>query len=886
MRWSAWWRQRRRSDEDFAAELESHIGMEMDRLIASGMPAEGARIAARRAFGNATSAREDFHESHASPLEWLVQDTRYALRAMRRSPAFTAIAVASLAIGIGANTTTFSAVDRLLLRTPAHVRDADRIHRVYFDVPAPDGSMEPVERAWYRDYVALRDHGAAFEAVGAYDRIKVSSGRGTNARTLDAVLATQSFLAMLGVRPAIGRFFEASEERDENNHVVVLGYDEWRQRYEGRDSVLGQTIDVDGLPYTIVGVAPQGFTGVDVDRVNLWLPLGAATRLFNNGPLGPTSRGYSLQIIAKLRADASLEHAATAATLVYRDAESDRPQYEPMFAKSRVILGPIVAARGPMRNADARVSVWVAAVSALVLLIACANVADLMLLRGFARARETALRLSLGATRWRIARQAIVEGMLFAAAGAVCAVLLARWSATAMQRFLMPKAESTSVLDIRLLAFTIVVAFVTGILASLVPALVTARRNFGPLLGSTRSGHGPGRLRVQRILIGGQVAVATLLLVGAGLFVTSLRNVHAIDIGIDTDHLLYVNLDETMRGPYRDPHATASINALYEAMLEQVRRVPGVAAATLTSGEPLASGWAVGVHRRGAPPLTAGTVVPFARAVGTEYFETMGTQLRRGRFFTAADRAQNAHVAIIDESVAQRYWPDRDALGDCAQMDGDDACTQIVGVVANTVLWEVTGDKGSIVYFPIEAYPNHAVTMMEIRTLRDPRASIPAIRRAISSVSPDLPWVDVQAVSDRLAPQYRPWRLGASMFSAFGALALCLAAVGLYGLLSYMVAQRTHEIGVRMALGAPRSGVIGMVVRGALGMTLVGLVAGIAIAIGAGRIVASELYGVSPRDPLVMLIGALTLVAVAGLACLAPARRATRVDPVIALRAE
>lgn len=886
MRWSAWWGPRRRSDEDFAAELESHVGMEMDRLIASGVPAQDARVAARRAFGNTTAAREDFHESHASPLEWLVQDVRYALRAMRRSPGFTAIAVASLAIGIGANTTTFSVVDRLLLHTPAHVRDADRIHRVYFDLPKLDGSMEPTERAWYRDYVALRDHVAAFETVGAHDRIKISSGRGADARTLDAVLATPSFFALLGVRPAIGRFFDPAEERDEISHVAVLGYDEWRERYAGRDSALGQNIDVDGLPYTIIGVAPQGFTGVDVDRVSLWLPLGTATRLFNRGPLSPTSRGYSLDIIAKLRVGVSAEQAAAAATMAYHDAESDRPQYEPTFAKSRVILGPIVAARGPVRNADARVSVWVAVVSALVLLIACANVADLMLLRGFARSRETALRLSLGATRWRIARQAIVEGMLLAAAGAVCAVILARWSTTVMQRFLMPKAELTSVLDIRLLAFTIVVALITGILASLVPALVTARRDFGPLLGSARSGDGPGRLRVQRILIGGQVAVATLLLVGAGLFVTSLRNVHAIDIGIDADHLLYVNLDATMRGTYRDPHATASINVLYQTMLEQVRRVPGVAAATLTSGEPLASGWAVGVHRRGAPPLAPGSPVPFARAVGTEYFETMGTQLRRGRFFTAADRAHDAHVAIIDESVAKRYWPDRDALGDCAQMGGGDACTQIVGIVANTVLWEVTGDQGSIVYFPIEAYPDHAVTMMEIRTLRDPGASIPAIRRAISSVSPDLPWVDVQTVSDRLAPQYRPWRLGASMFSAFGALALCLASVGLYGLLSYMVAQRTHEIGVRIALGAPRSGVIGMIVRGALGMTIVGLAAGIAIAIGAGRFLASELYGVSPRDPGVMLIGALTLVAVAGLACLAPARRATRVDPVIALRAE
>jgi ABC-type antimicrobial peptide transport system permease subunit len=274
------------------------------------------------------------------------------------------------------------------------------------------------------------------------------------------------------------------------------------------------------------------------------------------------------------------------------------------------------------------------------------------------------------------------------------------------------------------------------------------------------------------------------------------------------------------------------------------------------------------------------------RAVGGEYFETMGTALRRGRLFTAADHLPSARVAIVDESTAKQYWPDGNALDPCVYLNSDQTCTEIVGVVANTVLWEITGDRGSVVYVPFESWPNHDISMMEVRTTGDPGASITAVRRALSSVSPDLPWIDVQPVARRLDSQLRPWRLGASMFTAFGVLALGLAAVGLYGLLSYSVARRAHEIGVRKALGAPDGGVVRMVIRGGLGMTVPGVVIGVGIALGAGRLIANQLYGVSPRDPTVVVLCAGVLVAVAIVACLAPARRATRVDPVVTLRAE
>jgi predicted permease len=886
-RWLGWCG--RRSDDDFAEEIESHLAMEEERLGRMGMSADEAHFAARRAFGNATVRREDFHESRAGfRIESLAQDVRYGLRSMRHTPAFTAIAVASFAIGIGANTTMFGAVDGLLVRTPDRVRDADRIHRIYFEMPGRDGQPAlPWSYQGYKTYVALRDSVKAFESVAAYWTQKVSSGRGVDARSIDAVAVTPSWFPMLGVRPALGRFFLPTEERDETDHVAVLGYDAWRGWYNGDSSVLGHTIDVAGLPYIIVGVAPRRFTGVDVNRVDLWLPLGVSTRLLSPKAMDPRMGGFWLEIAAKGRAGVPVGELASEATRVYRSTWRDVPRYEMTFGKSTVLLGSIIAARGPAPSADATVSRWVAAVSFLVLLIASANVANLLLLRGLTRSREVALRLSLGATRWRIARQWLVEGALLATAGAIAAIVLARWTASAMLRFLVPRAADDGILSVRLLLFTAIVALGTGIVASIVPAFVTARRNFASLLGTGRAVGGPTRLALQRALLGGQVALATLLIVGAGLFVISLRNVQAIDLGLDVDHVLYVQPDfASVTKRTRDPNANAATNASYRAMLEQVRRVPGVVSATFSAGSALGEGSAISLQRRGAPPLSIGAPVPFLRAVGPNYFETMGTSLIRGRYFTAADHQPNARVAIVDEGTAKQYQLDGNGLDPCVYLGSRSDCTEVVGIVKNSVLWQITGDKGSIVYLPYESGPEMPINTMEVRTAGDPTELIPAIRRAALSASSDLPWLDITPLSDRVAPQLKPWRLGASMFTAFGVLALCLAAVGLYGLLSYTVTRRTQEIGIRKALGAPTGGVVRMVLRDALGMTIAGASIGVVAALAAGRLVASQLYGVSAHDPTVIAVSVVALVVVAIVASLAPAIRAARVDPLVALRTE
>jgi predicted permease len=889
MWWNQWTRWlRRRSDNDFAAEIESHLAMEVDRLVTSGMSRDEALFAARRAFGNVTSRQEQFHESRVgSGFESLGQDVRHGARSMLRTPGFTAVAVASLAIGIGANTTMFGAIDALLFRPPAHVQDAARIHRVYFEVPGATGEMQPWSYQSYATYASIRDQVAGVEGAAAFWKKKISSGRGPDARSLDAIAVTPNFFSLLGVRPARGRFFTSDEELDEGDHVAVLGYEAWRGQYNGDPAVLGRTIEVTGTPYTIIGIAPEGFTGINLERVDLWLPIGVASRLLSPGVMGLSGGGSWLEIVVKRREAVSVASLTPAVTQLYRDRNRGSRRYATTYARSNAILGPIVAGRGPVPGADAKVSLWVAVVSVLVLLIASANVANLLLLRGLTRSREVALRLSLGATRWRVTRQWLVEGMLLSVLGAAFAIVLARWTSSAMLAFLLPSAVKGSVFAPRFLVFTSVVALGSGLLASIVPALVIARRDFGPLLGSGRAAGGPGRLAVQRTLIGAQVALATLLLVGAGLFVSSLRNVRAIDLGVDVDHVVYVDVDfGSQRKLSQDHNAAASANAVYAAMVERVRRVSGVASAALTVGAPLGSGSAIGFRRRGAPALTEGAPVPFVRFVGSDYFQAMGTSLLRGRLFTAADHMANARVAIVDEETARQYLPGGAGLDPCVYLGDRGDCTEIVGVVKNVVRWELVGDKGSVVYLPFESWPGEAFSTLVVKAQGDPTPLIPALRQAVTSSAPDLPWADIRPISEQLAPQFRPWRLGASMFTVFGALALGLAAVGLFGLLSYMVAQRAHEIGVRKALGAPNGGVITMVLRGALGMTLAGVAIGLAIALAAGRLVASQLYGISPRDPLVIALSAGTLVVVTIVACLVPARRATRVDPVIALRTE
>jgi len=874
---------RPRSNEDFANEVESHLAMETDRLMATGMSEHEARQRARRAFGNATSVREQFRDTRWPRLEPLAQDIRYGLRGMRRHRGFTAIAVMSLAVGIGANTTMFGTLDALLLRGPAHVVDANRINRLYFESPRPGETSIPFPTQGYRTYEAIRENTHSFETVAAFWANKVTSGRGSDARLLEFVAVTSSFFPMLGVRPAIGRFFAEDEQSDETRHVAVIGAELWRSAYGGDRSVLGRAIDINGMPYTVIGVAPDDFTGVNLDRVEIWLPLGVARRLLAANVLERHSGAFWLEILGKRREGLSPNQAAADVTAAYRGEWRDSPRYQERYENARAISVPLQLGRGPADNLTSRVSIWIAAVSLLVLVLASINVSNLLLLRSLSRSQEVAVRVSLGASRSRLMQQWLVEGALLSVAAGTCALITARWSATTVHAFLLPKVSPKSVLDARLLVFTALVSLGAGLVASLLPALVTVYRDSARTLGTGRRG-GPQRVVIQRILIGTQVALAMVLLVGAGLFVKSFREIRAIDLGIDVDHVLFVNVDfGSMQKLWRDRNARASANAIYREMLGQVKRVPGVRRASMSAGSTFGASSAIALYRPGIPPRQ-GMAVPFFRAVAPDFFETTGTPLIRGRFFNADDHRANSGVLIVDETTAKEFLPGGDVLQGCV-VAGSDQCAHVVGIVKDAVMWDMIGQKGRIVYGPVED-SDEPITTLEIRTAGDPSELIPAIRRAIQSVSPDLPWVDVHPVSQDLDPQLRPRRISAAMFTTFGILALGLAAIGLYGLLAYAVAQQSHEIGVRKALGATDGRITRMVLRSALGVTIGGVAIGLLASLATSKIVANQLYGVSARDPVILSISAVSLIAVSIIAALAPVRRATRVDPVVTLRAD
>ncbi|MHB1863836.1 MAG: ABC transporter permease [Gemmatimonadaceae bacterium] len=818
-------------------------------------------------------------------MDTLVQDLRHALRALARNPGMAAVAVICLALGIGANATMFGVVDALMFKAPAHVTDPNGVVRIYFAYPGlPGGAAIRTPRAGYGTYEALRDHTPALEDVAAYWPTETSIGRGDNAHAVNVVLVTASFFRTLGTQPALGRFFAPNEERAEGSKTIVLGYELWKRRFDGDRGVLGRTVDVSGQPYTVIGVAPPEFTGIDLKRVDAWLPIGAATTMFAPNALSHEN-SFWLSTLGRLRHGASRDVAAAQATSAF---VAENATY-PMIKGARVEFAPLPVGRGPNVGANTKVSLWLGLVSLLVLLVACANVANLLLARAMARSREIAVRLSLGAGRWRIARQLLTESMVLALIGAAVALLLTAWTSAFVRSVVIPDVPLLGhAVSLRMLAFAGVVALGTGVVCGLAPAVVIARSDLNAVLKGESRGRS-GRFLTQHALVGGQVALTVVLLAGAGLFVQSLRNIRAKDLGMDMTHVLYTTIDFRTGGV-----AAADANATYEQIVERVRQLPGVRAAGVSIGEAFRSGWGTSIIVPGVPASIPkqGDISPMGRAVSAGYFRATGTRIVAGRTFTAAEHQSAAHVVMISESLAHKYWPHSSPVGACVHVDDpkSEPCVTVVGVVANSPFYFVTSDPADQVFVPIESHDagghGERIDAMEIRTSGSPAAMIPTIRKAIWSVDPTVPFPVMQPLTDIVDPQYRPWQLGADMFGAFGLLALLLAAVGLYGVLAYAVVQQTRELGIRAALGAQPETLVRMVVTSGLTTAVIGASIGVAAALGAGRFIASLLYNVSAHDPKSLAAAAVSLVLVAGIASYLPARRAARVDPMEALRAE
>jgi putative ABC transport system permease protein len=812
-------------------------------------------------------------------MESLIQDLRYAVRTLARSPTLTLAAVCCFALGIGVNATMFGVVDTLMFRAPSHVRDPGRVVRLYFTNTSMLFGRFTQPNTSYPNFTDIRDGVTAFGRVAAFWTRETEVGRGPGASQVRGSLVSASYFPLLGVRPALGRFFDVDEDRPGGATVAVLGYGYWRRRFGGDSAALGRTLQIGRALYTIIGVAPEGFTGADLQAVDLWLPVAVAgTSLMADDAL--TNRGDTwIELLARLKPGVTAAQAAVEATLVYRRGDAAEIWKDP---NATVEAGPIEAARGPSASDGARLSLWLAAVSAMVLLIACANVANLLLARALRRRREVALRLALGAGRGRLARQLLTESLALAMLGGAAALLVALWTGPVIRAYVLPKdALVGPVLDPRVLAFTALIALVTGALSGVLPALQASRPD---LTVALKTGEREGtyqRSRVRAGLLVAQTSLTLVLLAGTGLFVRSLRNVLRIDIGLDAPRVMVADVNVFNLG-----YTRSQVDALFQRLLERARTVPGVERAALSFGGPF--GWQFG-HAFRVPGLDSVPLPksggPYINGVTPGFFATLGTRILRGRGFTDADVAGSAKVAVVGETMARRLWPRGDALGKCIILGGDSACTEVVGIAADQIRYSPTEDVKLQYYVPIGQQPNVNRTLW-VRTRGDPHLLVADVQHALAASAPDLPYVSVRPLEDLVQLEYRPWRMGATVFGLFGGLALVLAALGLYGVLAYTVAQRTQELGVRIALGALPRDVFRLVVGQGLAIAAIGATLGVLLALAAGKLLASLLYGISPGDPLVLAAAAAVLLAAAAAASWFPARRATKVDPVVALRSE
>jgi predicted permease len=887
---------RDRVEQELDEELRDHIERQTAQHVAAGMTRADARTAALRSFGGVEWRKEEIRESRGVGLiEHLLQDLKYAVRGLRRSPSFTATAIITLALGIGANTTMFGVLDTLLLKPPAHVRDPGRVQRLYVLNDFGQGQVFTVPGMSVPSYEDLRDL-PAFQSVAASLIAKASVGHGADARPVDVSAVTASYLSLFGAPPGLGRFFDSTEDRPGAAPVAVVSYRYWRRQLHSDSAALGRTLPIGRSDYVVVGVALEGFTGGDLTAPDVWLPLRTAASDLNIAP-ALTRRSWSgITMVARLAPGFTPAAAAAQATLAYTRGSGHK-------YKTKILLRPIQEARtlhaaqgsSPGRSAEAEVAFWLGGLALAVVLVACANAANLLLVRGLARRRELAVRLALGAGRARVIRQTLVESVMLAAAGGLAALLVALWGGAGVRAFLLPDLpHSVNLLEPRLLVFTAVVATLAGLVAGSAPAWQLSGADAAAPLRSGGRDVTTTRGRLRSTLLAVQVALTLTLLVGAGLFVRSLRNAVTLDYGLDLQHVLIASVEMgggmghgVAPGGQEDPQS-----ALYLRLLGHIRTNPTVASVAASAGTPYAGlGYALAglrVSGRSSVPAVFADNAAF-NTVTADYFVTAGTPIVRGRGFTEADEVLGAPpVTVVSGAFARLAWPDRDPIGQCIFVgENESTCAQVIGVAGDTRNDGPREARTIVFYLPHGQHLFSApIDGLLIRTRGPASEAQTQVQRALQTAEPDLPYVDVESLADRIAPQWHSWRLGAAMFTAFGLLALIIAALGLYAVTAYGVTQRTQEIGVRMALGAQRIDVVWLAVSQVLRAVAMGAGAGGLGALLLSRVVRALLFGVQPADPLTLVVSIGLLLVVAAAAAFVPALRAARTDPMEALRLE
>jgi putative ABC transport system permease protein len=828
----------------------------------------------------------------------MFQDLRYGVRRLRAQPGFTAVAVFCLALGIGANTAIFGLVQTALLRP--------------LSVPEP-GQIVELSRASemsaisYPDFTFLRERsGNVLSGLAAYTGIIASFSDGTRSEVLVGSLVSGNYFDVLGVKPVLGRVFLPEEDRTPGTHpVVVISHNFWRNRFDSDPNAIGRKIVLNGHPFTVIGVVPAGFESAPV-KSNLWVPAMMHKQAMRGGPIAIddllNNRQFPISLIGRLKPGIMPEQAQAALELLNRQNESANPRPVdipsiPNEDRSLRLTRPHGSFSGPLRQMAETASMLLSAIVVTVLLIACANVANLLLARAATRRKEIAVRLALGATRLRLIRQLLTESALLALLGAVAGLLMAYWINQLLMAFKPPFPPPYNFsldlyLSARTIGFALLLALITSLLFGIAPALQSSKPDLVPALKdeSGAEGRRQRRFNLRDVLVITQMALSLVLLIGAGLLIRSLYYAQHIDLGFKPDNVLQVSFDLNLQD-----YSEARGSEFYRRMIERVGGLPGVQSVSVTNVTPMDFIWfsaQVEPIDREIPENERPTAGSFT--VGQRYLETIGTPLVHGRDFTAQDDAASASVAIISESLARTLWPEikdtREALGKSLHV--------INGMIRKQC--EVVGiakDLKNSIFSPLDVPPppsifrpftqNYsAMASLVVRTSSDPRALIPAVRKEVAAIDQNLSPSNLQPLNENVGLALWPARTAAIVLGIFGLLSIVLATIGIYGVMSYTVARRTREIGVRMALGAQPGDVLKLVVGQGLKLATVGAGLGLALAFALTRMVRSLLYGVGPADPATFATVSLFLIGVAVAACYLPARRATRIDPLAALRHE
>ena len=893
---------RRRVEVETDDEIRFHLAMRADALMASGLTRADAEAEALRRFGVLDDVRPQLlaaarhREEKLTMLERfdaLRDDLRYAIRQLRRSPGFSAALALTFALGIGANATMFQILDRLLFRPPAFMSDADHVGRIYLRRPRPDGTERIDNNISYLRYTEMRDHTRAFAQTAAvFQDDQRIVGTGNGAEALAVGLVSASFWPMFDARPVLGRYFTPDEDKPpRGTNVAVLGYGYWQTRFGGDRNVLGHQLRIGGLQFTIIGVAPNGFNGIWATTTSAYIPITAAAYdMLGNDRYHLEHNTSWLEMIARLRPGITPAAANAELTRAFRqsrlDATAATPGAQPITQQSLALTrgqwAPLPMDRGPKRSESAKVATWLAGVSAIVLLIACANVANLLIARGIRRRREIAVRVALGVGRGRLVAQLLTESVVIALLGGVLGLALAHWGGGAIRRVLLPDVDWSlvPVFDLRVLLFTTAIVMFTGLLTGLAPAVHALRADVNRSLKAGEREGGGQRARLRTSLLVTQAALSVVLLIGAALFVRSLRNVEQLDLGWNPDRVLHLRFE--LRGTGLKE---AEQRALVQRAVERARATRGVVSASTLFSVPFWMTWSEDVFVPGMDSSDHQRTF-VVNPVGDDYFPTMGTRVLRGRAVSSSDPPKGALVAVVSESMGKLLWKGKDPIGQCFRLGADTSpCREVVGIAEDMTFGDIQGGDDRLqLYLPATQEPESRGII--VRTAGDPRALAEPLRREMQAMLPAMGYARVRLLSAVLDPVIRQWRLGATMFTIFGLLALLLAAVGLYGVIAYDVAQRMREMGVRVALGAQSWDISRLVLWQGVRVTAVGITLGIVIAYVTVRYVEKLLFHTPARDPLAFGAAIVTILIVAILATLIPARRATRVDPVVALRTE